>query len=229
MICPNCGSFWPDEDRFCSDCGAPLHAEAPAPAGKGRRWVPVLLMAVMLVLGTAAYFAIRLHGSNAPASVEAPWFAMEGNTLVRFDPEAYTGSSDLVVPATIDGVEVLGIGVDCFYDCDGLTSVTLPEGLATIGDYAFAECDKLRGMRFPESVTSIGSCAFYNCADLEAVCIYNGVQSIGSGAFAQCGTLSYILYNGTIGQWDSLYGEYINPFAYVYCGEGVYAHGGTTE
>lgn len=231
MICPNCGSFWPEEDRFCSNCGTPLQSEAaPAPAmRKGRRWVPILVMVLMVAIGTIAYFAIPLSGSSLPASAEAPWFTMDSNTLVDFDPAAYTGSSDLVVPATIDGVQVLAIGDNCFYGCDSLTSVTLPEGITSIGTFAFAHCGSLRGMDFPQSVTTIGEYAFYDCASLEAVCIYNGVQAIGCDAFGQCGSLIYILYNGSITQWQALYDGYINPFAYIYCAEGVYAQGGTAD
>lgn len=225
MICPNCGSFWPGEDRFCSNCGTPLYSDAAPAAKKGRRWVPILVMVVMAVLGTIAYFAIRLPDSGLPASTEAPWFTMDGTTLVDFDPAAYIGPSDLVVPETIDGVPVLAIGDSCFYGCTELTSVTLPAGVTSIGEFAFAKCSSLRGMHFPQAVTAIGPYAFYGCTDLEAVCIYNGVQTIGEGAFAQCDSLIYVLYNGPIAQWQALYDGYINPFTYIYCGEGVYPQG----
>lgn len=231
MICPNCGSFWPEADRFCSNCGTPLLADAaPAPAvRKGRRWVPAVLLAMMAVLGTIVYFAIRLPSNSQAPSSEAPWFTMEGNTLVNFDPGAYTGSSDLTVPATIDGMQVLSIGDGCFYGCDDLTSVKLPEGLEAIGDYAFAECSAMRGMYTPESVTAIGAYAFYRCSSMEAICLTGYVQSIGESAFSQCDSLIYVFYTGQITQWQALYSDYINPFTYIFCSDGSYPQGGSID
>lgn len=232
MICPNCGSFWPEEDRFCSNCGAPLQSETvPAPtAKKGRRWVPILVMAVMVLLGTAVFFAIRLPaGSNSSTSSEAPWFTMEGTTLVSFDPAAYTGSGELTVPATIDGVEVLTIGNGCFYGCDSLTTVKLPEGLEAIGNFAFAECTALRGMYIPESVTSLGEGAFYHCAELEAICLTGYVRTIGEDAFSQCDSLVHIFFTGQTTQWQALYDGFITPFTYIYCSDGYCAQGGSMD
>lgn len=46
--------------------------------------------------------------------------------------------TEIEIPATIDGVKITSIGVKAFYFCDGLTRVTIPEGVTSIGDYAFA-------------------------------------------------------------------------------------------
>ena len=40
--------------------------------------------------------------------------------------------------------------------CTGLTSVTFPEGLTSIGERAFYECTGLTSVTFPEGLTSIG-------------------------------------------------------------------------
>ena len=44
----------------------------------------------------------------------------------------------VVIPATIDGMPVVGIGDEAFYNCTGLTSVTIPDSVTSIGDEAFA-------------------------------------------------------------------------------------------
>ena len=51
----------------------------------------------------------------------------------------------------------------------GLQSVTLPEGIPSIGDGAFAGCTGLRYVTIPSSVDSIGRLAFAACDKLEAV------------------------------------------------------------
>ncbi len=56
------------------------------------------------------------------------------------------------------------IGSYAFYDCDGLTSVTIPNGVTDIGENAFYECSALKNIEIPESVTSIGENAFKGCS-----------------------------------------------------------------
>ena len=54
---------------------------------------------------------------------------------------AYTG--EVIIPQSIisDGIEYSVIGIDgAFYGCSGLTSVTIPESVTSIGDYAFYRC-----------------------------------------------------------------------------------------
>ncbi len=52
-------------------------------------------------------------------------------------------ATELDVPANLDGKTVTSIGEDAFYDCDSLTSITLPDSVTSIGDSAFDECNNL--------------------------------------------------------------------------------------
>ena len=51
---------------------------------------------------------------------------------------------------------------DAFAGCPGLTSVTIPDGITTIGSKAFADCQALHSITLPDSITSIGSSIFEN-------------------------------------------------------------------
>ena len=104
------------------------------------------------------------------------------------------------------------IGKEAFEYCSSLTSVTLPEGVTSIGDSAFRGCKKLadaegfvivKGILFdytgpggnvvvPEGVTSIGYSAFWKCSSLTSVTLPEGVTSIGNGAFCGCSSLTSI-------------------------------------
>jgi len=63
------------------------------------------------------------------------------------------------------------------------TSITLPEGLKTIGNYAFYQCFSLTEIVIPDSVTSIGENAFGSCRAATTVTLGSGVTSIASMAF----------------------------------------------
>ena len=49
-------------------------------------------------------------------------------------------------------------------------SVTIGNGVTSIGDYAFYNCSSLTSVTIPDSVTSIGSSAFSGCSNLTIYC-----------------------------------------------------------
>ncbi|MBR6035246.1 MAG: leucine-rich repeat protein [Paludibacteraceae bacterium] len=73
---------------------------------------------------------------------------------------------------------------------DDITSVQLPDGLTSIGDYAFWNLD-MESIDIPAGVMSIGESAFSFCAYLVSIDLPAGLTSIG-GAFYSCGALSSI-------------------------------------
>ena len=76
--------------------------------------------------------------------------------------------------------------------CSSITSISLPNELTTIGNYAFYKCSAVSSITIPESVTSIGSSAFYACTDLTSITISSSVTSIGIQAFSYCSSLTSI-------------------------------------
>ena len=84
------------------------------------------------------------------------------------------------------------IGNYAFYNCSGLTSITIPSTVTVIGNDAFRTCTKLTSVTIPNGVTSIREYAFYGCSKLTSVTIPNSVTSIGQGAFNNCTSLTNI-------------------------------------
>ena len=84
------------------------------------------------------------------------------------------------------------------YGCSSLKSVTLPEGIKAIENYAFANCNSLSNINIPQSVQSIGSAAFDNCRSLTSVTIPEGITGISDFAFRQCSSLEEVHFPNSL-------------------------------
>ena len=87
---------------------------------------------------------------------------------------------------------VRSIGENTFSGCSSLTSITIPEGVTEIGNYAFRGCSSLTSITIPEGVTEIGWDAFKDCSSLTSITIPEGVKEIGESAFEGCSSLTSI-------------------------------------
>ena len=96
------------------------------------------------------------------------------------------------IPIEIDGKFVTSIGKEAFFNCTGLTEITIPDSVTSIEDYAFSNCTSLTEITIPDSVTSIGERAFYYCTGLAKITIPDSVTSIGEQAFSRCTSLTEI-------------------------------------
>ena len=106
----------------------------------------------------------------------------------------------LVIPETFtyQGVNyrTVSIGWNAFDYCDGLTSVTLPDSLESVGGFAFSDCN-LTSITVPEKTTGIGDEAFSGNTNLRSVTISKNIQYIGFNAFYWCKSLTDVYFDGT--------------------------------
>ena len=91
-------------------------------------------------------------------------------------------------------VSSMSIAHAAFYDCDGLTSVSLKDGLGTIGQGMFRSCDAL---------TSIGTSAFSEAGTAfgGGAGLQGGSMTIHGARFADCSveTVAKEALGGSIG------------------------------
>ena len=114
--------------------------------------------------------------------------------------------TDIIIPATYDGLPVTGVSDQAFYKRAKLTSITIPDSVTTIGDEAFHTCPLLTSVTIGNSVTSIGSYAFYNCTKLTSITIPDSVKYIGIKAFYDCSSLTSVtIGNGVRSIGDSAF------------------------
>jgi hypothetical protein len=131
-----------------------------------------------------------------PTAVQAqfniPVFYTTNNGTITITGYESEGNSNpygaLIIPSTINGLPVTSIGNGAFTNLYGVTSITIPNSVTSIGDYAFART-------FPNSIT-----------------IGNGVTNIGDYAFYEGGFvyLTNVYFKGNAPSFglNVFYGEY---------------------
>ena len=130
----------------------------------------------------------------------------------------YTGEdTEVTIPSKHEGKKVTAIGANAFFECEKITSVTIPSTVKTIGTSAFDGCEALREMTIPSSVTSIGEKAFKGCHDLLTVTLPKSVEMVGKNAFYSCSSiLIYVEADTKPSDWDSDWKESDRPVIWGY-------------
>lgn len=67
-----------------------------------------------------------------------------------------------------------------------ILSITIQDGITSIGPYAFEGCQKLSGFTLPDSVVQIGYYSFRGCNGLSEITIPNSCTNISEDAFWNC-------------------------------------------
>ena len=98
-------------------------------------------------------------------------------------PEGKAGS--VSIP---DGVT--SIAEYAFHDCSLLTSIPLPDSLLSVDTAAFMGCSSLSEMELPVGVTEIPIFAFDGCTSLTSFTVGKYIEKIGTWAFFGCSSLA---------------------------------------
>ena len=87
-----------------------------------------------------------------------------------------------------DGLQSLGRGA--FDTCTSLTNTTLPAAITAVPGKCFANCTKLLNVKYAGTVTAIGERAFEGCKSLTKAPIPETVTELGASAFTGCTALT---------------------------------------
>ncbi len=105
------------------------------------------------------YSSEAFHG----AGLESVVFA-EGVTFIPDTCFAATNIREVILPKTVKTLDT-----QAFAGCENLETVTLNEGLNTVGDLAFYGAVKLKEIVIPSTVTYVKETTFNNCSELDKI------------------------------------------------------------
>lgn len=77
----------------------------------------------------------------------------------------------------------------------GISTISLPETLNSIGTYTFYKSSLSGTVALPDSLTQLGASAFSGCEEVNAIQIGSGLKDIPANAFAGCTNLKTITVN----------------------------------
>ena len=163
-----------------------------------------LLLLVALITATMAFAKTEINGiyynlndTNQTAEVTYQY-------RYSWDGDNYSGVTSITIPEKViynaTEYSVTSIGKSAFYDCDALTSISIPNSVTSIGNDAFCGCSSLTsievnannqnyasidGVLYNKDVTTLICCP----EGKTSITIPNSVTSIGKSAFSDCSSL----------------------------------------
>lgn len=149
--------------------------------------IPAILAAVLMVIAFALVGSGTVYAESVITSGDYAYTVLDDGSAQMI---GYTGMNHHVeYPPSIDGHEVTRVGwEDTHYELcpDTVTSISLPDTVVSIGNYAFGGAESLQSITFGAGLKTIEAEAFNGCSGLKSMEIPSGVTSIGDSAFGDC-------------------------------------------
>ena len=101
---------------------------------------------------------------------------------------AKTGLTQVSVPSSVSSIGVLAFG-----GCKDLKDIVFAGAPASLGDYALQDCSSLESIALPEGLTTVPRGLFQGCSALANVKLPSTVKSISSGALSGTKSLKNIV------------------------------------
>lgn len=142
------------------------------------------------------------YNSNA-TSVKIPQtVSYKGNKykVTRIDDCAFMGCSKLTSISIPNGVKSIGLGA--FRVCRNLKNITIPNSVESIEDSVFELCNNLQSIVIPNSVKNMGTDVFYGCTNLKNVKLSNKLKLIDYQTFIYCENLTSITIPNSVTSID---------------------------
>lgn len=130
--------------------------------------------------------ASQIYTQTLSTSAESDFTLGDGGVITK-----YTGDGgNVVIPSTIDGRTVYGIGEKAFQNKTNIDSITMPSTLERIEAYAFSGCSNIRTVNLNEGLYYIGEYSFEKNTNLSSIWFPSSVTEIAIAAFYLSGLTS---------------------------------------
>ena len=130
-----------------------------------------------------------------------------GNNVTSVPSSAFSSFSGLNTISNWGGVTSIPANA---FESTGLTSITIPNAVTSLGSYAFSNCTNLTSITFGSGLTTTGDHTFSDCTSLTTVIMPSNITTIGEYSFSSCTSL-----NGTGITWGNV--TTIGKNAFYYC------------
>lgn len=110
-----------------------------------------------------------------------------------------------------EGLEIIG---DENFNGTAITSVSFPESVVAIDDWAFVNCKYLQTVDLPKNLTELRTNVFSSCNNIKTIFMYDKIWQVSWDCFTkdiyddtpleEMYTDIDIFYNGTSSQWNSI-------------------------
>ena len=151
--------------------------------------------------GYVAYNALVVKNGGSSEIVKQDDFLFYTYKDINYFVGYLGFETDLVLPDTYNG-ESYQINRNAFALSEKYSSITIPDSVTAIGDFAFCGCDRLKKVK-----------------------IGKGIMSIGERIFEWCYDLQVVEFAGTMEQWGNVFGRDIGidiSNVTIVCSDGIF-------
>ncbi len=196
-VAPTCTETGLTEGKHCADCKAVIVRQEVIPAAHD--YVDEIVRPSMLG-GKYLSLKCRLcgHTSDEKFSVGLEITPDYETMTCVVKGKGECSDKEINISPVISGYKVVGIAKRAFSNERKITSIKVPDGVTSVGDYAFSNCSRLVNVQLPEGVTKLGTQAFSYCPRLKTAVIPEGVTAIKTATFFSCGALEEVVIPSTV-------------------------------
>ena len=156
--------------------------------GKNLQTMPYNCFSASKKLESVEWNAVNMEKANTPFASTLTQISF-GKDVIRIPNSLCSGLTQLTSVTLPDSLREIG---EYAFQGSGITSIQIPEKVRVIETGNFSNCKSLKEITLNPEIETLGTSAFYNCTALEEINIPNNVDSIGSSAFSNCTTLTTV-------------------------------------
>ena len=136
---------------------------------------------IALIVATVVLMAVCfVFGASAEEFTDGIYtYTVNDGKAILTDLDS-NASGDVVLPSTLGGYPLVEIGGWSITYCNEITSLTIPEGVTTLGDHAIYNCNKISNISFPSTLRKLDEASLKDLDSLTELVLPEGLEYIGS-------------------------------------------------